>query len=250
MRINKKYISHFLFAPSFFCLLLLLVTASVRAEAGLPERFDVTYVLTKGPLTLGEMTRTLTPNGDGTYTYESHSKPTGYARWFTSTTLIEKSKWVYHNNSLRPLGYSYDRSGDEDRERHVKLDFDWTKRRVTNTINNDPWKMDVPENTMDKLLYHLALMHDLQTGRKQLTYSVADGGSLKEYEFEVLGNEKIETNLGTFNTIKLVRPGRRETVLWCAIDYNYVPVRIEQEDKHGLLQMDLTKLSGITRQPK
>ncbi|MFC1750975.1 DUF3108 domain-containing protein, partial [Pseudomonadota bacterium] len=220
---------------------------STAAEVGLPNQFDVTYTLTKGPLTLGEMTRSLTPNGDGSFVYESHSKPIGYARWFTKQTLVERSTWIYHNSSLRPLDYRYDRSGGG-KERHVKLDFDWEKGRVTNHINNDPWKMDIPENAMDKLLYHLALMHDLQIGKEKLHYQVADGGSLKNYEFEILGWETIKTDNGVFETIKLKRPGRRETILWCAAELNFVPVRIEQQDKHGLLRMSMTGYSGITRQ--
>ena len=230
------------------CLFFLAVASIAQAEAGLPDRFSITYVLTKGPLTLGEMTRTLAPNDDGTYTYESYSKPVGYARWFTKSTLTERSKWTYHNKMLRPLVYSYDSSGGK-KERHVKLDFDWEKGRVTNTINNDPWKMDIPDNTMDKLLYHLALMHDLQIGRETLQYQVADGGSLKSYEFEILGREKLKTKLGVFDTIKLKRPGKRETILWCATELNFIPIRIEQDDKHGLLRMSVKNLSGITRRP-
>ncbi len=231
------------------CLFFLAVTSVVNAGADLPDQFSITYVLSKGPLTLGEMTRSLTPNNDGTYTYESYSRPVGYARWFTKATLTERSKWTYHNKMLRPLIYSYDSSGGK-KERHVKLDFDWKKMRVTNTINNDPWTMDIENNTLDKLLYHLALMYDLQTGREELRYLVADGGSLKHYEFEILGREKLKTKQGVFDTIKLKRPGKRETILWCAPELNFVPIRIEQNDKHGLLRMEVKELSGIPHRNK
>lgn len=227
--------------------LLFLLSFSALAKAGLPDQFSVTYVLTKGPLTLGEMTRSLKPNGDGTFIYESYSKPVGYARWFTKQTLTERSTWIYHDQSLRPLSYSYDRSGGK-KDRHVKLAFDWEKGRVTNNINNDPWQMDIPQNAMDKLLYHLALMHDLQQGETELQYEVADGGFMKTYKFEILGRETVKTDVGSFNTLKLKRPGRRETVLWCAAELNYIPVRLEQNDKHGLLRMDIKSLTGIPSQ--
>jgi hypothetical protein len=232
----------------FLSLLFVFSTASAMANPGLPEQFSIKYQLTKGPITLAEMTRKLYSNGNGGYIYESFSEPVGYARWFTKSTLLEKSEWIYHENKLRPLNYSYDRSGGK-RKRHVKLKFDWDKLRVTNTINNDPWTMAITDSTLDKLLYHLAVMHDLQLGHDNLEYKVADGGSLKDYKFQVLGKETIKTKLGKIETLKILRPGKRKTILWCAPELNYIPVRIEQNEKEGHLRMQVIELSGITRKP-
>ena len=222
----------------------ILSIGAVRAEPGLPESFSVTYTLNKGPLNLAEMTRKLYKNSDGHFVYESYSKPIGYARWFTDSTLLEKTEWIYHGDQLRPINYSYDRSGSK-RERHVKLKFDWNKMRVTNDINNDPWSMAIPAGTLDKLLYHLAVMHDLQQGNTSLTYQVADGGTLKSYVFENLGKETVKTDLGTFNTIKLKRPGRRDTILWCAEELNYLPVKIVQEEDGSKLTLSLKSFNGL-----
>lgn len=214
--------------------------------AGLPERFDATYTLTVGPLTLAEMTRKLYPKGDGRYVYESFSKPMGYARWFTKSELLERSEWKYENQQLRPLGYSYDRTGDPDKERHVKLVFDWENKRVTNIINKDPWKMDIEAGTLDKLLYQLAVVNDLQQGKRtKLQYSVADGGSMKNLRFEIAGEERIKTVLGEFDTLKVRTEGTRTTTLWCAKALGYFPVLIEQHDDRGQALLKLTGLNGI-----
>ncbi len=215
-----------------------------RAEPSLPESFSVTYTLNKGPLTLAEMTRKLYKNNEGHYVYESYSKPIGYARWFTDSTLLEKTEWIYHEGQLRPINYSYDRNSSK-RERHVKLKFDWNKMRVTNDINNDRWSMTIPTGTLDKLLYHLAVMHDLKQGNTSLDYKVADGGTLKSYAFNNLGKETIKTGLGTFNTIKLERPGKRDTILWCAEELNYLPVKIVQEEDGSQLTLTLKSFSGL-----
>lgn len=222
----------------------LVLMGIAQAEPGLPESFSATYTLHKGPLTLAETTRKLHKNSNGHFVYESYSKPIGYARWFTDSTLLEKSEWVYHDNTLRPIRYSYDRNGSK-RERHVKLNFDWNKMRVTNEINNEPWSMEIPNGTMDKLLYHLAVMHDLQQADLPLTYQVADGGTLKSYTFKELGRETLKTSLGTFNTIKLLRPGRRDTTLWCAEELNYLPVKIIQEEDGSKLTLKLKSFSGL-----
>ena len=229
-----------------FCGLALLGAHGTGHAAGLPEKFEATYSLSVGPLTLAEMTRKLYPKGDGTYIYESHSKPLGYARWFTKTTLVERSEWRYENQQLRPLTYSYDRSGDSDKERHVKLLFDWQNGQVTNIINKDPWKMELPAGTQDKLLYQLALVNDLQQGKRtKLEYNVADGGTAKITKFEIIGEERIKTSMGEFDTLKLQTIGTRTTTLWCAKALNFLPVLIEQHDDRGSAVLKLINLSGI-----
>ncbi len=229
-----------------FCMLLTNI-AQAETEAMQPELFTVTYKLTMGPLTLGETTRRLYKNGDGNYIYESFSQATGYARWFTDSQLLEKSEWVFNEQHLRPINYSYDRTSSK-QERHVKLKFDWDKMRVTNVINNDSWSMKIPMRTLDKLLYHLAVMYDLREGKSALVYKVADGGTLKTYEFSNLGEETIKTKFGNLNTVKLLLPGKRDTTLWYAKELGYLPVRIVQIEDGRELDLNLESFTGLTLQ--
>lgn len=231
--------------------LALLGTINSAHGGGLPEKFDATYTLTVGPLTLAEMTRKLYPKGDGNYVYESHSKPAGYARWFTKSVLMERSEWRYDKlRQLQPLSYSYDRTGDSDKERHVKLVFDWANSRITNIINNDPWKMELPSGALDKLLYQLAVVNDLQLGKRtNLEYNVADGGSMKKFKFDVIGEQRIKTALGEFDTLKIKTEGTRTTTLWCAKQVGYLPVLIEQHDERGQALLKITSLTGIPLPP-
>ncbi|HGX93180.1 MAG TPA: DUF3108 domain-containing protein [Candidatus Tenderia sp.] len=230
--------------------LFILASTSWAQEAGetatptgaQPVPFTAVYLLTSGPLTLGKMTRTLSLSAEGHYIYNSHSKPIGYAKWFVSTELRERSEWILHDGQPRPLSYRYDRTGDKKRERHVHIRFDWEKMRVINSINNDPWQMSIPADTLDKLLYHLAVVYDLQQGKTTLSYHVADGGKLKTHTFEIIGNEQITTPLGTFNTLKLKTPGKRDTIIWCAPELDYLPVQLEQKEKRGSLTMQMTSL--------
>ena len=232
------------------CLLVSLAVATaepVAADIAIPT-FDARYTLSAGPLTIGETRRRLYRDGDDRYIYESHSKPTGYAKLFTKAELHEKTTWVFADGRPRPLSYSYKRSGSEKRKRNVTLKFDWEKNRVTNVINDDPWTMDVPHDVQDKLLYHLTLMQDLQNGRQPLSYPIADGGKVKTYAFEWLGEETISTKLGKYKTVKLKQPGRKHhTLVWCAPDLNYLPIQLEHESKDGTVKMKITELKGIER---
>lgn len=143
------------------------------------------------------------------------------------------------------MKYIYQRTTKKNR--NVELTFDWQNHKVTNSINSDPWKMDIEDNTLDKLVYQLVMMRDLQKeaetkkGRqgnkeqkKRLSYSIADGGKLKNYELVILGKEKISTKLGVLETIKISRTqGRRTLTMWCAPKFSYLPVWIKQEKKGG-----------------
>jgi len=216
-----------------------------RAENKLPESFTVTYTLTKGPLSLAEMTRRLYKNERGNYVYESYSEPIGYARWFTDSTLLEKTEWNYHQQQLRPIKYSYVRKGSK-KQRRVILNFDWDKMRVTNDINDDPWSMKITDGTLDKLLYQLAVMHDLANGKQALEYQIADGGNLKTYSFSNQGEETLRTQLGPLNTIKLMLPGKRDTTLWSAEELNYLPVKVVQEEDGREVTLILKSVNGLS----
>jgi len=229
---------------SLLLLLCLVLAQPSQAENTFPESFTATYTLHKGPVTLAEMKRKLYKNDNGNYVYESYSEPVGYARWFTDNTLLEKTEWTYHQQQLRPIKYSYERNGSK-KKRHVKLNFDWDRMRVTNDINNDHWSMKITEGTLDKLLYHLALMHDLSNGTESLEYQIADGGKLKTYHFNNLGQEVLQTKLGALNTIKLKKPGKRDTILWCAEELNYLPIKLVQEENGIELTLTLTSVTGL-----
>lgn len=196
-----------------------------------PEEFTVWYRASKGFFS-GETIVSLKADKNNRYVYESITKATGLMSLLAGE-IHEKSVWEYANGKIRPLRYSYNRSTSK--KRNAELTFDWNKKIVTNSIDSKPWKMAIKPDTLDKFVYQLVLMNDLQQGeKKEFNYSIADGGKLKEYKISIMGEEKIETNLGEFNTIKVVRVrGKRTTTMWCAKKLGYLPVRIHQKKKGG-----------------
>ncbi len=78
------------------------------------------------------------------------------------------------------------------------------------------------------------MQQDLLNGQKNFTYQIADGGRLKEYKFMTVGEEMLDTPLGKVNTIKVKRSrenDERVTYAWLAKDWNYLLVRLQQEEK-------------------
>ncbi|WP_455200381.1 DUF3108 domain-containing protein [Kaarinaea lacus] len=219
---------------------------SFATAAQVPTPFTAHYQVTKGVMSVGSTKRTLHDKGNGQFMFESVTKPGGIAKLFTRGKVVERSHWRLHNNKLVPHEYTYQNSSEQ--KRNVKLLFDWEKYQVTNIINGDPWKMDLEENTLDKLLYQLAIMYDLSEGKNNLNYKVADGGVMKSYDIKITGIERVSIDLGDFDTVKVVvSKSKRQTTLWCAKELQFLPVRIEQRKKEddGPVTANLIELEGI-----
>jgi len=210
------------------------------------QEFDVVYTFTRNGMNIGKLNHSLHAASDDKYVLESVSEATGFISLFVRDKIIERSIWTYINGKPRPLQYIYHRNGGS-KERNVKLSFDWKEGVVTNTINNDPWQMHIPPAAQDKLLYQLMLMIDLKAGKKKLHYKIADGGRLKDYEFVILGEEKIDTPVGKLDTLKLQRVDDvRHTTIWCAKSLDYLPVRIEQVERDdSRLALQIREVKGL-----
>ncbi|NOY62385.1 MAG: DUF3108 domain-containing protein [Gammaproteobacteria bacterium] len=220
-----------------------LSTAAVAEELPL---FSAKYDLLRYGITVGESRLALSRGEGDTFIYESRSRTRGVISLFLKDRIKERSEWRYEEHSIQPLRYLYLHSGGK-KERRVQLSFDWVRQRVINDINGDAWQMPVEANTQDKLGYQLMMMRDLMQGKKEMEYVVADGGKLKVFSFAVDGTEPIETEIGRYETVRLVRRGgKRETTVWCASRLSYLPVRLYQKEKNGgLRKMVITSVRGL-----
>ena len=108
--------------------------------------------------------------------------------------------------------------------------------------------MKTEDGVLDKLLYQLIIMVDLKSGKIPNKYIIADGGKIKEYRFEKIKEEVIETAIGSFNTTKLARykKNKQETFLWCAHELNFLPIKVITKEKDGRISKAIIKsLVGI-----
>ena len=245
---GTSVISRRLLAGTAVAIIFCLTGAHGATKSPLPM-FNAEYNLKRNGITLGTSTRSLTAAKDGIYIYASTTKATGIIAWFVRDHIDEYSRWTYDGTQIHPLEYVYNRHGGT-KSRNVNLKFDWQKHIVVNTIDGDPWRMDIPPNAQDKLVYQLSIMHDLSIGKKNLEYKIADGGKLKDYAFEIEGEETLNTALGKVKTVRIQRIGdRRDTTVWCAPQFAYLPVKLEQQDTDGShLTMQITSLQGIKKQ--
>lgn len=233
--------------PIIVSFTLLGHAASAQPLGVYQENFSAHFSLkTRGTL-VGKTEWSLINKNGNEFVYKSQSKAVGIARLITNDHVVESSIWKRQKQGLVPHTYQYNRSGGK-KEKQVTVEFDWTKSVARNTAKGKTWTMSIPEGTLDKLSYIIVMMYDLNAGRRDLQYQIADGGKLKLYHFKVIGEESLETIFGNLATlvIKRIRDDKRQTTYWCAPGYSYLPVKVEHREKDGaVITLLIESVQGI-----
>ena len=100
----------------------------------------------------------------------------------------------------------------------------------------------------------MALSQPLQPG-KTYTFDVFSGGNRYVFAFKVLGRERLETALGSFDTLRIepsvvwlsegsFRSEASQTTIWVTDDARHLPVRIESAVYIGAIRADLTQVTN------
>ncbi len=211
--------------------------------------FAANYSIHLNGIQAGELKRSLVTNNDGTRLFKSKTQAKGLFALLKPEVIIETSLWSGSEKLIKPLEYRYTRTGGRKNKR-VALDFNWLTRQVYIDDAKRPWSLDLESATLDKLLYQLALMSDLEEKKVTFNYRIADGGKIKHYLITKTNQEVISTPMGKIEAIKLTRersrPKDRKTTLWCAPALNYLPVMLEHIEKDGtIFTAKLRRLRGI-----
>nr|ACY24804.1 conserved hypothetical protein [uncultured organism] len=208
-------------------LLVLAIFSSLTTAADAPKTFDNQYKAKLYGFNI-TVTNRLTKTADNQYDLLFKAESI-----IGSITEQSKMQWNATQQTISPLHYSYARRG-LGKDRTAELSFDWKNKSVTNNVQKTSWQMDIAQKVQDKLSYQIQMQQDLLNGQKNFTYQIADGGRLKEYKFMTVGEEILDTPLGKVNTIKVKRSrenDERVTYAWLAKDWNYLLVRLQQEEK-------------------
>ena len=231
--------------------LALLVPAlgtATPAAPRLPDHFTATYDVQAAGQTIGETRWTLATAPEGRYRLESMTRAVGLFSLLLSGDRREASLWVYDpTRRPRPLRYTFEKGGGKPQT--ASIDFDWAARTATSAYRGKTVTLPLTAGTLDALVYVLALMQDLQSGRPDLTYTLAERGKVKTYVLSREGTETVRTGLGPVEALKLTRvdeEGRR-TTLWCAPTLGFLPVQMEhQESGGGGLTLRLRSSEGLS----
>jgi len=203
----------------------------------LPPRIDLRFQVRYG-LARGEQTLLWVSEGEH-YTLTSVAGATGLAGVFYSGRFVQTSRGRITSRGLVPEEF-WDQRGDK----RSSARFDMANGTLTlNPVKGAPRHFLYQGDVQDalSLFFQLALTAPPDG---QLAYTVFNGKKLRDYTYEVRGEEMLETALGVLRALHLARvaDGDSRFEVWLAIDRHYLPVRVLHSDDKGN-EMELVLLS-------
>jgi len=176
-----------------------------------------------------------------TYRFESRTTPKGLLKLVTPNPVVERSDFRVQDGEVQPLEFWYE-DGSRKGEDNLHVVFDWEKKIAEVVGENGRIQLPLQAGVLDRGSMQVALMRDLAVNGRPERYLLADGDSLKTYEYTADGEHVIATGIGEVPTLAFVQQresSSRSTRLWFAATLQYLPVRIEQR-KDGEIQTAFT----------
>ncbi len=214
------------------CLLALAGPAMAADAAGAPRGIKSIGVLYDVDAPFGQRALSLSlirREGDG-FVYETYSRGLGLARLVIASDALESTRFVLdHDGMVRPLGYMC-RSCDGRRDGLVEIAYDLNANLAVYSEKEELLEVALDTRAMDRKSWEIQTMLDIATGRPLGVEPTLEGGKLKLYSSERLGNETLSTRAGELRTRKYRR--QREgsenfQYLWYARELGWLPARWE-----------------------
>ncbi|MDX9740658.1 MAG: DUF3108 domain-containing protein [Gammaproteobacteria bacterium] len=232
------------------------------------QSFRADYKVTRSVLdsdfTLASADLRLELGSEGGYRYSSNLRPAKLIALFYGDELAEYSRGHLEDEGVRPDLYEMRLSGRKAREGSIV--FDREAGVVVQRFKGREVRQGVPPEAHDRLSLQLEMARDLAAGRRAMQYLMVDRNRLRVYRFEVKGEERIETPLGSYETLRVELAGRLrledaagldvdtvhtetdlsgedQTTFWFAPMLGHLPVRIRHEDEDlGTFTMSIERL--------
>jgi len=215
------------------------ILASLGAAAQ-PAQIDAEYVVTtNGGITIGRAKTSFARKGD-TYTIRSETRSDGALKAFLDDQFTTESSGRVDKDGLKPVEYTERRA--KDNKRDLKTTFNWNNNVVRTVLHDDPSDRWFPPGTQDPLstLYQFMYMKPLGD---TVAIPMADRRRVSEYTYRLVGEERIATPAGEFDTrhyqrvppVQLIPNDRKEgkVDVWLAKDRHNFLVRLVIDDPKG-----------------
>lgn len=213
--------------------------AAAPALNPLPPRLDLHFRVHYG-VASGEQTLLWVNEGER-YTLTSVAAASGLAGVFYRGRFVQTSRGRITPHGLQPEEF-WDQRGDK----RSRASFDAANGSLTLIpAKGAPRHFAYQGEVQDALSLFFQLVLTAPPSDGRLTYTVFNGKKLRDYSYEVRGEEILQTALGELRTLHLARvagdDGRFEA--WLAIDRYYLPVRVlRSDDKGGMVELSVKSI--------
>ncbi len=198
---------------------------------------EAEYNVYYGSIHLGKARYQLPLSDNGFYQYRFDSD---VSLLMLSDVRNISSEFQLVEGKLKPIRYMSKRTGtgSDFNEQTVFAEG----QGVIHTIYKDERaKLDYANDIFDPLMVQLQFRMDMYNPPKKLQYKMVKDKELDDYEFKVVGKERVTIESGSYETIKIevVRTSKkRQTFFWMAPDLGFLPIRLSHFSK-GSKQLDI-----------
>lgn len=223
------------------CLIILSLMISSTAIS-LPKEASMVFDVSRNGSSVGYLESTLKYLGP-TYEYSKSTQSTGLAKFLTKASISEKVVGKYAGERLIPVSYSFNQ---KTRKKNVTDEARFAGNRASGMYKGNAYSLQTPANVLDRASLEIAVARDLKRKLPQLRYNVMERGEIKQYTFARVGSERLDTNAGTFNTIKVEvkrADKSRRTTYWMAQELGYLPVKMLHEEDDDVISSVIRQFS-------
>ena len=226
-------------------LLAALLLASTGALA-IPNEITAEYQVTNSGVKIGRVNETFTRKGDD-YFIQSVTRSEGPLKLLYDEQVTLESSGKVVASGLKPLRFEQKRAKDSRRD--VDATFDWERGVMRSTFRGESSEVPLPRDTQDRL----SLMYQFMRARAvegTMRLAMSNGRKVERYTYRLVGEEKVSTPAGEFDTLHFERvtsrPDESRADVWLAKDHHNFPVRVVFDDPKGF-RLDQTLVALQTR---
>lgn len=193
------------------------------------------YGLYKGNIHFGSSEQTLFKNGP-IYTFNIKSTSAGIFK-LKKDDRLETTIFVKENSMIKPISYKFIKE-KKNSSQLIETIFNLDNSYAYTIENNNKQEHTNIPYSLDRLSVQIDFQEKMKTGVFEYKYNIIDKGRLRKYSFVLHSDAIINTVFGETNTIvikKLIENNKRSTLTWYAVDYDFIPVKIEQYRKEALV---------------
>jgi hypothetical protein len=168
--------------------------------------------------------------GRNKYRIRATTEARGLAKLVRSGKMREEAHFIFDEGNLQSQDYVLDAGGNSEKD-SAELVFDREEQSIASVYEGNPTALPLKQDVYDRISADVVIMMDLRNGRQPRELHIAEKNQLREYTFTFQGEETVEVPAGTYRTVKYLRQrtgSSRSTLIWFAMDANFVPVRMEQ----------------------
>ena len=190
-------------------------------------------------------TRYIWQVNDGRYSLTGITEGTGLIKLVQPGKLVQISLGHITAAGLAPDDYWIQR-GKPTPDKTTAAHFNYGLKIVTIGKMNEAVSVPLLDNSQDVLSVTFQLAQIVPFSGEKLLHVTA-GKQLKPYRVHLVGEEMLDTALGTLRTLHVARVKESDEDpidVWLASDYNYLPVKVRvNHSKYGIIEQVISAMT-------